>query len=61
MIKRLYDVAQETMRHAEVVKRMAESGVSIVTSKSPEEFTQFWKSEHERFAKIVRDAKIPTE
>ena len=61
VIKRLYDVAQETMRHAEVVKRMAESGVSIVTSKSPEEFTQFWKSEHQRFAKIVRDAKIPTE
>ena len=61
VIKLLYDVAQETMRHAEVVKRMAESGVSIVTSKSPEEFTRFWKSEHERFAKIVRDAKIPTE
>ena len=61
VVKRLFDVAQETMRHAEVMKRMADSGVSIVTSKSPEEFTQFWKSEHQRFAKIVRDAKIPTE
>ncbi len=61
VIKRLFDVAHETMRHAEVMKRMAESGVSIVTSKSPEEFTKFWKSEHERFANVIRDAKIPTE
>ena len=61
VIKRLFEVAQETMRHAEVMKRMSDSGVSIVTSKSPEEFTQFWKSEHQRFAKVVHDAKIPTE
>ncbi len=61
VIKRLFEVAQETMRHAEVMKRMSDSGVSIVTSKSPEEFAQFWKSEHQRFAKVVHDAKIPTE
>ena len=61
VIKRLFDVSQETMKHADVVKRMGDSGVSIVVSKSPEEFTKFWKSEHERFAKVIRDAKIPTE
>jgi len=61
VIKKLFDVAHETMRHPEVIKRMADSGVSIVTSKSPEEFATFWKSEHERFAKVIRDAKIPTE
>ena len=61
IIKRLFGVAQETMKHPDVVKRMADSGVSIVVSKSPEEFARFWKSEHERFAKVIRDAKIPTE
>jgi tripartite-type tricarboxylate transporter receptor subunit TctC len=61
VIKKLFDVAHETMKHPEVMKRMADSGVSIVTSKSPEEFAKFWKSEHERFAKVIRDAKIPTE
>lgn len=61
VIKKLFDVAHETMKHPEVIKRMADSGVSIVTSKSPEEFATFWKSEHERFAKVIRDAKIPTE
>ena len=61
VIKRLFDVAQETMKHADVVKRMGDSGVSIVVSKSSDEFAKFWKSEHDRFAKVIRDAKIPTE
>ena len=47
--------------HPDVIKRMAESGVSIITSKTTADFATFWKEEHERFAKVVRDAKIPTE
>ena len=61
IVKKLFDVAQETMKHPDVVKRMADNGVTIVVSKSPDEFAKFWKSEHERFAKVIRDAKIPTE
>ncbi len=61
VVKKLFDVAHETMKHPDVVKRMAESGVSIVVSKSPDEFAKFWQSEHERFGKVIRDAKIPTE
>lgn len=61
VVKKLFEVAHETMKNAEVIKRMTESGVSIVTSKSPEEFAKFWKSEHDRFSKVIRDAKIPTE
>jgi tripartite-type tricarboxylate transporter receptor subunit TctC len=61
VVKKLFEVAHETMKHPEVIKRMTDSGVSIVTSQSPEEFAKFWKSEHERFAKVIRDAKIPTE
>jgi tripartite-type tricarboxylate transporter receptor subunit TctC len=61
VIKKLFDVSQETMKHPEVIKRMADSGVSIVVSTSPEEFAKFWKSEHQRFANVIREAKIPTE
>jgi tripartite-type tricarboxylate transporter receptor subunit TctC len=61
VIKKLFDVGQETMQHADVVKRMGDSGVGIVVSKSSGEFANFWKSEHDRFAKVIRDAKIPTE
>ncbi len=59
--KKLFDVVHETMRHPDVMKRMTDSGVTIVTSKSPEVFAGFWKGEHERFAKVIQDAKIPTE
>ncbi|MEQ1773764.1 MAG: tripartite tricarboxylate transporter substrate binding protein [Burkholderiales bacterium] len=61
VIKRLYDVSQETMKHPDVMKRLGDSGVTIVVSKSSDEFAKFWKSEHDRFAKVIRDAKIPTE
>ena len=50
VVKKLFDVAHETMKHPEVMKRMADSGVSIVTRISREDFAKFWKSEHERFA-----------
>jgi len=58
---RLFKVAHETMQHPDVVKRMNEGGVSIVVSKSPEEFTAFHKSENDRFAKVIKDANIETE
>ena len=61
VIKRLFDAGQETMKHPDVVKRMGDSGVSIVVSKSSDEFAKFWKSEHERFAKVIQEARIPTE
>ena len=61
VVKKLFDTAQETMKHPEVIKRMADSGVTIVTSQAPEAFAKFWKSEHDRFAKVIQDAKIPTE
>jgi tripartite-type tricarboxylate transporter receptor subunit TctC len=61
VVRKLFDVAQETMKHTDVTKRMVESGVSIVTSKTTMDFAAFWKEEHERFARVVRDARIPTE
>lgn len=61
IVKKLFGVAHESMKHPEVIKRMTEGGVSIVTSNSPEAFAKFWQSEHDRFAKVIREAKIPTE
>jgi tripartite-type tricarboxylate transporter receptor subunit TctC len=61
VVKKLFQVGHETMKHPDVIKRLTDSGVSIVVSKSPEEFRKFWQSENDRFAKVIRDAKIPTE
>ncbi len=61
VINKLFKVAQETMKHPDVVKRMADGGVSIVLSKSPEDFAKFWQGENDRFAKVIKDARIETE
>ena len=61
VVNKLFKVAQETMKEPDVVKRMAEGGVSIVVSKSPADFAAFHKRETERFAKVIADAHIETE
>jgi tripartite-type tricarboxylate transporter receptor subunit TctC len=61
VVNRLYTVMTETMKNPEIGKRMADGGVTIVTSRSPEDFTQFVKSETERYGKGIKDAKITAE
>ena len=61
VIDRLFRSAQDTMKHPDVVKRLGDGGVSIVVSKSPEDFAAFVKKENERFAKVIRDTHIETE
>ena len=58
VIKRLFDVSHETMKHPEVVKRMADGGVNVVLSSNPAEFRKFWENENARFAKVIKDANI---
>jgi tripartite-type tricarboxylate transporter receptor subunit TctC len=60
-VKTLFTVGQGTMKDATVMKRLGDGGVSIITSKSPADFTAFVKGETERFGKVIRDAKIQTE
>jgi tripartite-type tricarboxylate transporter receptor subunit TctC len=61
VIKKLFDVSHQTMKNQDVVKRLADGGVSVVLSGSPADFRKFWESENERFAKGIREAKIETE
>ena len=61
VIDRLFRSAQDTMKHPDVVKRLGDGGVSIVVSKSPEDFAAFVKKENERFAKVIKDTHIETE
>ncbi len=49
------------MKHPDVIRRLGDGGVSIVVSKSPEDFADFVKRENERFAKVIRDTHIETE
>ena len=54
IVNRLYDVMIKTMADGEVVKRMNAGGAEVVTSKSPEEFATFLKSQTEFWEKIVK-------
>jgi tripartite-type tricarboxylate transporter receptor subunit TctC len=59
--KKLFDVSHETMKNAEVGKRLADGGINVVLSESPAAFRKFWEAEVQRFGKVIKDANIPTE
>jgi tripartite-type tricarboxylate transporter receptor subunit TctC len=60
-VNTLLRVGQTAMKDPTVLKRLGASGVAAITSKSPADFTAFVKSETDRFGKVIRDAKIPTQ
>jgi len=49
------------MKDPQVVKRLGDNGITIVTSKSPADFVAFVKAETERFGKVIKDNNIRTE
>jgi tripartite-type tricarboxylate transporter receptor subunit TctC len=61
VVNRLFEAGVKTMQHPQVVKRLGDVGVTIVTSRSPEDFHAFVQRETERFGKLIRDAKIETQ
>ncbi|MGH8642426.1 MAG: Bug family tripartite tricarboxylate transporter substrate binding protein [Burkholderiales bacterium] len=61
VVDKLFRVSHDMMKDPQVVKRLGESGIQIVSSKSPEDFVRFVKEETSRFGKVIRDNKIPTE
>jgi tripartite-type tricarboxylate transporter receptor subunit TctC len=61
VITRLFKASHAAMKNAEVMKRLADGGVAVVTSGSPAEFRKFWDAENQRFAKVIKEANIETE
>lgn len=61
VVSTMYKVGQAAMKDPAVVKKLGDSGVVVVTSKSPADFRAFVKSETDRFGKAIRDNKIQTE
>ncbi len=61
VVNLLYKASLDVMRDSNVVTRLGDIGVSIVTSNSPVDFVAFVKNETERVGKIIRDWKIQTE
>ena len=61
VVDKMFKVSTEMMKDANVVKRLGDSGITIITSKSPADFASFLKAETERFGKVIKDNNIPTE
>ena len=61
VVNKLYKVGVEMMKDPQVIKRLSDGGVAIITSKSPADFVGFVKKETERFGKVIKDANIQTE
>jgi tripartite-type tricarboxylate transporter receptor subunit TctC len=55
VVKRLFPAVVNTMKDAEVVRRLGTASAASITSKSPADFRKFWESEHKRWAKVVHD------
>jgi tripartite-type tricarboxylate transporter receptor subunit TctC len=60
VVDRLYAAIMETMKTPEVVQRLANGGVDVVTS-APGEFTRYVQSETDRWGKAVREAGATAE
>lgn len=61
VVTKLFTATHETMKNPDVVKRLTDNGISIVTSASSAEFRKFWEAEIQRFAKVIKEANIETE
>ena len=56
VVDRLFAVAQQTMKHPDVVDRLAKGGVEVVLSPSPAAFAAFVQSETARWGKLAKDS-----
>jgi tripartite-type tricarboxylate transporter receptor subunit TctC len=55
IVNQLYSALMKTLHDSETMKRLQAGGAEIVTSKSPEEFAGFMKTQNAFWAKIVKD------
>ena len=61
VIAKLYTIVLQVMDTPDVKKRLGESGVDVVTSKSPEEFAAFLRAETDKWAQVVKESGATVE
>lgn len=55
IVKKWFPAVVATMKDPDVIRKLATASAATITSKSPEDFRKFWVSEHNRWAKVVKD------
>lgn len=61
VLNRLHAAVAKALANPEMKKKYAERGIDLVASASPEEFTQYVRSEADAFVKLVQEAGIQVE
>jgi tripartite-type tricarboxylate transporter receptor subunit TctC len=61
IVNKLHAATTRALSEAEVRNRLSSGGVELVTSKSPEDFTAFMKSQTEFWARIVKETGATAE
>ena len=61
IVNQLYAVVTRVMNDPEVMKRLNDSGVEVVISKSPQDFAGFMQHQTEHWAKLVKDVGVVAE
>ena len=55
VVTRLFPAVVNTMKDANVIAKLGTASAAAIVSESPEDFRRFWQSEHNRWAKVVKD------
>jgi tripartite-type tricarboxylate transporter receptor subunit TctC len=61
IIERLHGELVKVMHTPEVVRQLAKVGIDVVTHKTPAEYGAYLKLETEKWARVIREAKVRVE
>ena len=61
IVNKLFSAFIKVLSDPEVIKRLNSNGAEVVTSKSPEEFAVFMKTENEKWWKLVKEVGVVME
>jgi len=58
IIDKLFAATTKVLADPEVINRLNTSGVEVVGSKSPEDFSDFMKAQNEKWAKLIKEVGV---
>jgi len=61
IVDKLFSTFIKVLSDPEVIKRLNSNGAEVVTSKSPDEFAVFMKTENEKWGKLIKEVGVVME
>jgi hypothetical protein len=61
VVARLHDEFSKVMKSPDVKSKLAQVELDATTSTTPADFAKFVRSEHDKWARVIKDAGIPVQ